>query len=155
MNGIAPFLSSRNILLDLEAENKEQVFEAIGELLDGRYGLSKAPVTESLIAREKLGSTGMGAGMAIPHARTKGLNQVIILYVRTKSPIPFDAPDSKPVSEMMVIFVPERAAVRHLKILAAVAEMFHDKVFREQLKQYEDPVSAYEFLANWPKSRVA
>ncbi|MES2356139.1 MAG: PTS sugar transporter subunit IIA [Pseudomonadota bacterium] len=155
MNSIAPFLSSTNILLDLEVDNKERVFEAVGDLLDGRYNLSKTQVTESLIAREKLGSTGVGSGMAIPHARTKGLNQVIILYVRTKSPIPFDAPDNQPVAEMMVIFVPERAAVRHLKILAAVAEMFQDKLFREQLKQCENPVAAYDLLAYWPKSRVA
>jgi PTS system nitrogen regulatory IIA component len=150
MNAIGQLLSPEDILLDLDVANKEGVFEAVGRLLEGRYGLAQKQVVDSLNARERLGSTGLGHGVAIPHARIKGLRQAVAVFVRTRSPVPFDAPDGKPVFAMVVLFVPQQATDEHLKILAGVAEMFADRRFREQLKTCADPVAVSKLFADWP-----
>jgi PTS system nitrogen regulatory IIA component len=151
MNTIAPLLSPENILLDLDAPSKDRVFEAVGRLFHGRHGLTQTQVFDSLSTREKLGSTGLGQGVAIPHARLKGLRQAVAAFVRTKLPIPFDAPDGKPVSSMVVLFVPEQATEQHLRILAEVAEMFGDRRFREQLRLRVDPAGICQLFADWPQ----
>ena len=100
MNAVAELLSPDDILLDLDVASKKRVFEEVGRLLEQRHGLAQTKVVESLSAREKLGSTGLGQGVAVPHARVKGLHQALAAFVRSRFPIPFDAPDAKPVSEM-------------------------------------------------------
>jgi PTS system nitrogen regulatory IIA component len=152
MSAIAQLLPPGNILLDLDVPNKERVFEAVGQLLNGRYGLVQTQVVDSLNARERLGCTGLGHGVAIPHARIKGLNQAVAVFVRTKSPIPFDAPDGRPVFAMVALFVPQQANEQHLKILAEVAEMFGDKHFREQLRTCVDPAAVSKLFADWPST---
>ena len=150
MSAIAQLLPPEHILLDLDVPNKEFVFESVGHLLDGRYGLRQAQVVDSLDARERLGCTGLGHGVAIPHARIKGLNRAVAVFVRTRSPIPFDAPDGRPVFAMVVLLVPQQANEQHLKILAEVAEMFSDRNFREQLKTCADPAAVSGLFADWP-----
>ncbi len=88
---------------------------------------------DSLFAREKLGSTGLGQGIAIPHGRIKGLKEAVGAFVRMKQPIPFDAPDGQPVNLIFVLLVPDRATDLHLQILSELAQMFSDKPFRERL----------------------
>jgi PTS system nitrogen regulatory IIA component len=93
MNQIAPLLPAANILLDLDAGSKTQLFAAIGRLFEANCGLRGDLVVESLMAREKLGSTGLGQGIAIPHGRIKGLREAQGAFARLKAPIGFDAPD--------------------------------------------------------------
>jgi len=150
MSTIHQLLSPENILLDVDVPNKERAFEAVGRLLDGRCGLAQTQVVDSLNARERLGSTGLGHGVAIPHARIKGLNQAAAAFVRTRSPIPFDAPDGKPVFAMVVLVVPHQATEQHLKILAEVAEMFGDRHFREQLRMCVDPAAVCKLFTDRP-----
>jgi PTS system nitrogen regulatory IIA component len=134
MNVLADLLHSNDILLDLDALSKKRVFEEVGRLFDGRHGLSKAHVEQSLGKREDLGSTGLGHGVAIPHARIASLQRALGVFVRTRLPIPFDAPDEKPVSDMFVLLVPEKATEAHLQILAAIAEKFSSRAFRDKLR---------------------
>jgi PTS system nitrogen regulatory IIA component len=94
----------------------------------------------------------LGHGVAIPHARIKGLRQAVAVFVRSRSPVPFDAPDGKPVFAMVVLFVPQQATDEHLKILAGVAEMFADRRFREQLKACADPAAVSKLFADWPST---
>jgi PTS system nitrogen regulatory IIA component len=99
-----------------------------------------------------MGSTGLGHGVAIPHARIKGLRTAVAAIVRTRLPIPFDAPDGKPVSDMVVLLVPEKATEEHLQILASVAQMFADRQFREKLRTCVDASSVRRLFADWPQS---
>jgi len=149
MSLIGDLLSPNDILLGVDAPDKERVFEAVARLLHGRCGFAQSQLVDSLIAREECGSTGIGHGVAIPHARIKGLARPFAVYVRTRLPIPFDAPDGKPVSDLIVIFVPEQAAQQHLRLLAEVAEIFGDGRLRQQLHAAVDPGEVYQLLSEW------
>jgi PTS system nitrogen regulatory IIA component len=149
MNPVANLISPEDILLDLEVDNKEQVFDAVAQLWSRRHGLSQTQVVESLIAREKLGSTGLGQGVALPHARLKNLDQAVAAIVRSKEPISFDAPDRKPVFLMFVLLVPIGATEQHLKVLAQVAEMLSNWQLREKLKLSKNSEDVYQLFAGW------
>jgi nitrogen PTS system EIIA component len=151
MNSIGELLATEHILLDLDISHKEQVFEAAEQLLGGRHGLSKNQVFNALSAREALGSTGLGAGVAVPHARIRGLAQAVLAFIRPREPIPFDAPDAKPVSDIIIILIPEHATDQHLKLLAEVAEMFQDRRFRERLAACSDAADTRRTFTNWPE----
>lgn len=133
MNQIAELLPSSNIALDLDVATKARLFEAAGSLFAADAGLDAATVAASLTAREKLGSTGLGQGVAIPHGRIKGLKSARGAFVRLKHPVPFDAPDGKPVSQVFILLVPEQATDLHLQLLSELAQMFSEKSFRERL----------------------
>jgi PTS system nitrogen regulatory IIA component len=149
MSLIGELLSPDDILLGVDASDKVGVFEAVARLLQGRCGFAQSQLVDSLIAREECGSTGIGHGVAIPHARIKGLARPLSVYVRTRLPIPYDAPDGKPVSDLIVIFVPEQAAQQHLRLLAEVAEIFGDRRLRLQLHAAVDPEEVYRLLSEW------
>jgi PTS system nitrogen regulatory IIA component len=152
VKALIELLTVDNILLDLDLSDKEQVFEAVGQLLGNRPGLAVLPLAASLLAREELGSTALGLGLAVPHARIKGLAYALAVFIRPRAPIPFDAPDGKPVSDIVAIFVPEQATQAHLQLLAGVAELFQNQRFREKLKLCADATSVYRLLAAWAES---
>ena len=149
MNLISKILLPDNILLDTESTSKKRVFERVGILLENTQQIARSQVFDSLFAREKLGSTGLGQGVAIPHGRIKGLRDAIAAFVKTQAPIPFDAPDGQPVNLIFVLLVPERATDLHLQLLGELAQMFSDKSFREQLLASNDPASIHQLLAGW------
>ena len=104
-----------------------------GLLFENHHGIARSQVFDSLFAREKLGSTGLGQGVAIPHGRIKGLKEAVGAFVRLAQPVPFDAPDGQPVSLVFVLLVPEQATEQHLQILSELAQMFSDKALREAM----------------------
>jgi len=120
MSLIAKILPSDHIVLDLDVASKKRVFEQVGILFENSHGIARSEVFDSLFAREKLGSTGLGQGVAIPHGRAKGLKEAAGAFVRLKTPIPFDAPDGKPVQNLFVLLVPEQATDLHLQVLKAL-----------------------------------
>jgi PTS system nitrogen regulatory IIA component len=140
------------ILLDLDVSTKKGVFEKVGQLIEEKFGFKQTQVVKSLCAREQLGSTGLGNRVAFPHARIKGLPQAVAAFVRTHLPIPFDAPDEKPVSEILVLLVPEKATQQHLQLLASAARMFADRRFREQLRMCGDTNTVSRLFTDWPRS---
>jgi nitrogen PTS system EIIA component len=150
MNPIGELLAPDDIHLDLDVSNKAQLLEQIAELLAARHGLSKTIILESLAAREQLGSTAVGHGVAIPHARMSQCAAAAGVFVRTRSPIPFDAPDGKPVSVFLGLIVPNKANERHLQLLATAADMLSDRTFRDKLKTCTDPNAMRNLLAAWP-----
>jgi PTS system nitrogen regulatory IIA component len=152
MNQIAGLLPVNNILLDLDVANKKRVFEQVGLLFENNHGIGRTVVYDSLFAREKLGSTGLGQGIAIPHGRIKGIPEAIGAFVRTKSPIPFDSPDGRGVSVIFVLLVPEQATDRHLQILSELAQMFSDKAQREKLATAPDAVALKQAIERWQGS---
>ena len=151
MNLIAELLAPEDILLDVDAPNKMRVFEEAGRLFERRHGLPPAEVVDSLSAREKMGSTALGRGVAIPHARAKSLTKAVAAYMRTSMPIDFDAPDGKPVSDLVVLLVPVHATETHLRILASVAQCFADREFRDKLHACTDAVGVSRLFAEWPQ----
>jgi PTS system nitrogen regulatory IIA component len=149
MSQISELLPAANILLDLDAGSKARLFDAVGALFEANHGLSRRIVIDSLLAREKLGSTGLGQGIAIPHGRIKGLAQAKGAFVRLKSPIPFDAPDGKPVALVFVLLVPEQATEQHLQLLSELAQMFTEPHIREGLATPADAAGLQAAFERW------
>ena len=149
MNRIAPLLSESTIVLDADASTKKRLFEQVSQLFEARTGIAQATVFESLSARERLGSTGLGQGIAIPHGRIKGIKDALGAFVRPTEPIPFDAPDGRPVSQAFVLLVPQHATEEHLQLLSELAQMFSDTGFREQLAQATSPSEVHALLSDW------
>ncbi len=146
---IGQLLPPGNILLDVDVASKKRVFEQVGLLFENNQQIGRSTVFDSLFAREKLGSTGLGQGIAIPHGRIKGLSDAVAAFVRTRQPIPFDAPDGKPVSQIFVLLVPEQATDVHLQILSELAQMFSDREFREKLATAATPDALHQLFSAW------
>jgi len=149
MSQIADLLPAANVLLDLDAGSKARLFDALGDLFEANHRLSRRVVIDSLLAREKLGSTGIGQGIAIPHGRIRGLKVAQGAFVRLKSPIPFDAPDGKPVALVFVLLVPEQATEQHLQLLSELAQMFSDPGFRERLSNPSERSAVHAVFEQW------
>ncbi len=149
MNQISKILLPDNILLDTESTSKKRVFERVGLLFENNQQIARSQVFDSLFAREKLGSTGLGQGVAIPHGRIAKLRDATAAFVKTSHPIPFDAPDGLPVNLIFVLLVPERATDLHLQILGELAEMFSDTSFRTRLLACEDSASIFQLFGGW------
>jgi len=148
MSLIGKYLTQDCVLLDRESTSKKRVFEHIGILFENTRGIARAEVFDSLFAREKLGSTGLGQGVAIPHARVKGLKDAMAAFVKMEHPIPFDAPDNLPVSFIFILLVPERANDLHLQILGELAQMFSEPSFREKLQATDDPSEIHRLFTD-------
>ncbi|MFN5258018.1 MAG: PTS IIA-like nitrogen regulatory protein PtsN, partial [Burkholderiales bacterium] len=133
MNRVSKLLPLANITVGLDASSKKRVFEQAGLLFENNQGIARVKVFDSLFARERLGSTGLGEGIAIPHGRIKGLKEAVAALVRLDEPVAFDAPDGKPVNLLLFLLVPEQATQQHLEILSEVAEMLSDRTMRETL----------------------
>ncbi len=149
MSLISKILPLENVLLDSESASKKRVFERVGLLFENTHHIARSQVFDSLFAREKLGSTGLGQGVAIPHGRVKGLRDAAAAFVKMKNPIPFDAPDGLPVTFIFVLLVPERATDLHLQLLGELAQMFSDKSFRDQLEKTDDPAVIHKLFTDW------
>jgi PTS system nitrogen regulatory IIA component len=149
MNLISKILLPDNILLDNESSSKKRVFERVGLLFENNQQIARSTVFDSLFAREKLGSTGLGQGVAIPHGRIAKLRDATAAFVKTSNPIPFDAPDGLPVNLIFVLLVPERATDLHLQILGELAQMFSDTKFRNQLNACTDPAGIHQLFYHW------
>lgn len=149
MNLISKLLQPESVLLDLDVVSKKRVFEQVGIIFENHRHIARAQVYDSLFAREKLGSTGLGHGIAIPHGRLKNGRETLAAFVRTKDPIPFDAPDGNPVRLIFVVLVPEHATETHLQILSELAQMFSERSLRDQLLECSDPLEAHRILTEW------
>lgn len=149
MNLISKLLLPENILLDTESTSKKRVFERVGLLFENSHQIARSLVFDSLFAREKLGSTGLGQGVAIPHGRVKNLREGIAAFVKAENPIPFDSPDGQPVNLIFTLLVPEKATDVHLQLLAELAQMFSDKTFREKLQSSNDPAQIHQLFTDW------
>lgn len=154
MNNLGGLLAPDDVRLDVDASTKEQLLQVIASMLAAKHGLSQAVILESMTAREQLGSTGVGHGVAIPHARMKQCVAPAGVFVRTKLAVPFDAPDGRPVSVFLGLIVPDMANERHLQLLATAAGMLGDRAFRDKLRTCTDPGTVRELLVAWPDEPV-
>jgi PTS system nitrogen regulatory IIA component len=149
VNLVAKLLPPGNVLLDLSVSSKKRLFEQIGLLFENNHGIARNLVFDSLFDRERLGSTGLGQGVAIPHGRIKGLKEALGAFVRLAQPVPFDAPDGKPVTLVFALLVPEQATEKHLQILSELAQMFSDLGLREAMAAAADAGALHRLIAAW------
>ena len=149
MNALTHLFNPDCIALDNPAKSRSDAFAAAGALFAKQVGIEASAVIEFLNAREDLGSTALGAGVAIPHGRVKGLKQPCAAFIRLKDPIEFAAPDGEPVSTLIFLLVPEKATQQHLEILSSIAQLLSDAEARSFLSSSNDPVKVCERLQQW------
>ena len=155
MNRLSAILSAAQVLVGVDVTSKKRAFEEAGLLFETLHGLNRALITDSLFARERLGSTGLGHGVAIPHGRIKGLKQPLAAVFQLASPIGFDAPDELPVQLMIFLLVPEAATQKHLEILSEIAELLSDSGLREQMKASVDAAALHKQITSWQSAHAA
>lgn len=128
---VASWLQPQGVLLDVDARDREHALDVAAAEIGNAHGMDPAPIFRALMRRELAGSTALGNGFAIPHARVAGIGRPLTLFMRTTQPLAFHAPDGLPVSELLVIMVPADGANEdHLQLLALVARLFSDRAFR-------------------------
>ena len=149
MNRLAAILPAAQVLVHVEVTSKKRAFEEAGLLFEDLHGLNRALVADSLFARERLGSTGLGHGVAIPHGRIKGLKAPMAAVFQLDQPIGFDAPDEQPVSLLIFLLVPEASTQKHLEILSEIAELLSDTHLREKIKTCDDAPELLRIIATW------
>jgi PTS system nitrogen regulatory IIA component len=149
MSLVAKLLSPNHVVTDLQVSSKKRLFEQAGLLFENHDAIGRSLVFDSLFARERLGSTGLGQGVAIPHGRIKGLKDALGAFFRLAQPVPFDAPDGQSVGLVFVLLVPEKATEKHLQILSELAQMFSDRVLREAMAQAADAASLHRLITEW------
>ena len=155
MNRLASILSPDQVLAHVEVTSKKRAFEEAGLLFENLHGLSRALVTDSLFSRERLGSTGLGHGVAIPHGRIKGLKAPMAAVFQLANPIGFDAPDDVVVGLLIFLLVPEAATQKHLEILSEIAELLSDAELRERMLASCDAAQLHSLIAGWQSAQVA
>ena len=153
MNRRAAILPAGDVLVDVDATSKKRVFEQAGLLFENQHTIALASFTDNLFARVRLGSTGLGHGVSIPHGRIKGLKNPLAAVLRVRDAIAFDAPDDEPVSLLIFLLVPEAATQRHLEILSEIAEMLSDRDLRERLKTEGSAAEVHRLISAWEPLR--
>jgi len=149
MNLVSRLLPLNHVLLDLDVSSKKRLFEQIGLLFENSRQIPRSRVFDSLFDREKLGSTGLGYGVAIPHGRIKTLKEPVCAFVRTAAPIAFESPDGQPVNLVFAMLVPEHANETHLELLSELAQMFSDQGLRDALAATPDIQAAHRLITEW------
>ena len=141
------------IAYDVDVSSKKRALETVSDILarGGEENLASQDVCESLIAREKLGSTGIGCGVAIPHGRLKNTDKTLAAFIKLHKGVDYDAIDNQAVDLIFALLVPENSTEEHLQILAQIAEMFSNEEFRNKLRQADNPQALWSLLKNWKK----
>jgi PTS system nitrogen regulatory IIA component len=150
MQALAKLLTPGRTACRVPGVSKKRLFETIARIIsDDQVSLPYNTVLSSLIAREKLGSTGLGQGIAIPHCRIDNCTHAMGTLITLEEAIDFDAPDGKPVDILFVLLVPEEGQQQHLDILAGIASLFSQESFCKQARQAGDADTLYSTVTNW------
>ena len=150
---ISDIISPDRVVCDFDATSKKRALEQLSDMIasDSSPSLLPKDVVDSLIAREKLGSTGIGYGVAIPHGRVKNTDHAIAAFAKLHEGIDFDSADNQSVDLLFALLVPEDSTNEHLQLLAQLAEMFSDEDFRAKLRATKDRQAIYTLLSTWKK----
>jgi len=143
---ITDLLAPEAVLPNVKAQSKKQLLQELAKASAHLTGLPERRIFETLFERERLGSTGMGQGIAIPHGRLPGLPRILGLFARLETPIPYDAVDDQPVDLVFVLLVPEEAGADHLKALARVSRLLRNQSTCEKLRATAKPEVLYALL---------
>jgi PTS system nitrogen regulatory IIA component len=143
------------VLSSLKAGSKKQILQALAERAAGLTGVDEKAILEALVQREKLGSTGVGGGIAIPHARVVGLDRIVGMFAHLAHPVDFDALDDQPVDLVFLMLAPEAAGADHLKALARIARVLRDPLVVARLRGSFDHTALYAVLTEGAKPNAA
>lgn len=146
MTYFSKILPFENVVLDLDVSSKKRAFEQAGLIFENNCGIARSLVSDNLFARERLGSTGLGHGVAVPHGRIKGLKAPMAAFIRLSEPIPFESPDGQPVNLLVFLLIPDHVTQQHLEVLSEIAEMFSDDAFRTQIATDQNSAAVYTRL---------
>ncbi|MDZ4263709.1 MAG: PTS sugar transporter subunit IIA [Pseudomonadota bacterium] len=147
---ISTLLTAQHIYCDVAVSSKKRAMDVLSALLvEAGAPLSESEIFNGLIARERLGSTGLGHGIAIPHGRFSNLTRTVAILVQFAEPIDYDAIDGEPVDLVVALMVPERSTEEHLRLLATLAEMFSDADTRNELRHAATPEQVAAVVACW------
>lgn len=148
-------LPASGIKVIAAASSKKRLFHDLGDMAEDCFGMAHTGVVDALLERETLGPTGVGKGVALPHARLSGLTEVRGLFIRVKKPIDFDSVDRQPVDLVFTLFAPKDAGVEHLKALALVSRTLRDEAICAKLRANEDPSTIYTILTEASTAQAA
>lgn len=132
---IAQLLAKDGVVLRSGASSKRQALHTVADTAGRALGLNEDRILEALLEREALGSTGLGYGVAVPHARVEGLQRIAAVFVRLETPVIYDAVDDRPVDLILALFAPPSGGAEHLRALAAASRTLRSSEMREQLRQ--------------------
>jgi nitrogen PTS system EIIA component len=152
---IADLITPRSVVAQLRAANKRQALQELARRAAAMTGLSERAIFDVLIERERLGSTGIGMGIAIPHGKLPSLDRFCGVFARLDRPIPFEAIDDQPVDLIFVLLAPENAGADHLKALALVSRFLRDRAVCEKLRGTDSPDALYALLTDTTASDAA
>ena len=152
---LADLVTAAAVLPSVKATSKKQVLQEIAHKASDLYGLHCGTIVNGLIAREKLGSTAMGNGVAIPHARVEGLERILGVFARLDKPVDFEAADSQGVDLVFALLAPEAADANHLRALAKVSRTMRDAEIRRKLRASDNAASLHALLTETQASRAA
>lgn len=144
-------LAPAHIAAGVDVGSKKQALQELSKMASAVTGLSEHGIFETLFAREKLGTTGVGHGIAIPHGKLENLDRVYGFFLRLDTPVDFEAIDSKPVDILFMLLAPHEAGADHLKALAKVSRMLRETAFCEKLRRAGDAKALYSLLAEGEK----
>ncbi len=143
------------IIASLKAKSKKQVLHELAQKAGEITGIDDRVIFETLLQRERLGSTGLGRGIAIPHGKPPGLSRIVCLFARLEAPIDFDSIDGGPVELVFLLLAPEHAGADHLKALARISRLLRDPLTTEKLKASRDRAALYAVLTEPATSHAA
>ncbi len=138
-----------------QVSSKKRLFQQLGEIIASSYGLDATAAVAALQSRESLGPTGVGHGVALPHARIAGLTGVVGAFLRVEKPLDFDAVDRQPVDLVFTLFAPLDSGVEHLKALALVSRTMRDGAVCTKLRANSDPATLHALLTNTASNQAA
>ncbi|MEO0911512.1 MAG: PTS sugar transporter subunit IIA [Pseudomonadota bacterium] len=152
---LADILGTDAVFAGVKVQSKKRLFQEISSAASGRIGLAEARLQSALLERENLGPTGVGFGVAIPHARIDDLDRVVGLFFHLEAPVEFESVDRKPVDLVFALFAPQNAGAEHLKALAKVSRILRSEDVRSKLRSTGDVAALHAILTDTEKSEAA
>ena len=151
---LADIISPDRVVSNVQAKSKKRAFETISDVIASNADISMGvnDIFDSLIARERLGTTAIGHGIAIPHGRVKESNETIGAFMQLSEGIDCDALDNQAVKLIFAVLVPEKTNEEHLQLLARLAQMFKNSDLREKLMAAPDNKTLYDLLVQWDQT---
>ena len=149
MNTLAPLLTLDSVKIGCDAVSRKRLFEEAALIFERTCGVAHQDSFDALFNREKIGSTCVGHGCAIPHGRIEGLEEPALAILRTLEPIKLDAPDNEPVSLFFCLLIPENDTENYLNVLREIALCLKDDAFRERLMRANSEVAICEIIHSW------
>jgi PTS system nitrogen regulatory IIA component len=152
---LSDLVSTKSVIASLKAGSKKQALQELSQLATDITGKPTREIFEILLQRERLGSTGVGQGIGIPHGKIAGLDRLYGIFARLDTPIDFDAMDDQPVDLIFLLLAPESAGADHLKALARISRLLRDAGTVAKLRASRDPSAIYSILTEPAASHAA